>query len=276
MNKNEFANEIKGFRSQLIILKKIIEKHSRKQIFTKSILKQLQDIATLWFDKFESPLRHFYNLDREIIDHYHELIGKLLELSTINPATSTVLGLLRDIEKDINQSLLVPVLKYQKEISKNGDYANILLGKKGVEQEYLKEAVECAEEGHFRAAIILGWAAAVDRIQQVIMKNGLEKFNNASVRMSAISTGRYKRFKKKFNIQNLSDLRMTVFDNDLLWILEFLGLIGGNEHEKLEICFTMRNTCAHPGEAKFSPENVASFFSDLNTLIFNNPKFFLT
>jgi hypothetical protein len=194
----------------------------------------------------------------------------------MNPATSTVLVLLRDIEKNINQDLLIPVLKYQNEIRKHGNYANILVGKKGIELEYLKEAVECAEEGHFRAAIILGWAAAVDRFHQVIMKNGLDRFNNASVQMAAISTGRYKRFNKKFDIQNLSDLRMTVFDNDLLWILEFLGLIDGNEHEKLEICFTMRNTCAHPGEAKFSPENVASFFSDLDTLIFNNSKFLLT
>jgi len=275
MNKGEFADEIKRFRSQFINLKKELEKYSKKQIFTKSILRQLQDAATLWFDKFEAPLRNFYNLDQAVIDRYHGLAGRLLELSMINPATATVLELLRDIEKDMNQSLLVPVLKYQKEISKKGDYANILVGKGEVEQEYLKEAVECAEQGHFRAAIILGWAAAVDRIQQIIMKNGLEKFNNASVRMSAISTGRYKRFKKKFNIQNLSDLRMTVFDNDLLWILEFIGLVDGNEHEKLEICLTMRNTCAHPGEAKFSPENVASFFSDLDSLIFNSSKFIL-
>ena len=276
MNKIEFVTEIKAFRSKLNELKKIIEAHSKKQIFTKSILSELQDMATLWFDRFESSLRHFYHLDQTVIGRYHELIGKLLELSTMNPATSTVLGLLRDIERNINQDLLIPVLKYQNGIKKHGSYGNILTGKKGVELEYLREAVECAEEGHSRAAIILGWGAAVDRLHQIIMKNGLDRFNNASVQMSAISTGRYKRFNKKLDIQNLSDLRMTVFDNDLLWILEFLGLIDGNEHEKLEICFTMRKTCAHPGEAKYSPENVASFFSDLDTLVFNNTKFVLT
>lgn len=276
MNKIEFVNEIKGFQSKLTELKKTIESHCKKQIFNKSILSELQGMTTLWFDRFESSLRHFYHLDKSVIDRYHESIGKLLELSTMNPATSTVLGLLIDIERNINQDLLIPVLKYQNEIRKHGNYGNILTGKKGVEIEYLKEAVDCAEEGHFRAAIILGWAAAIDRLHQIIMKNGLDRFNNASVQMNAISAGRYKRFNKKFDIQNLSDLRMTVFDNDLLWILEFLGLIDGNEHEKLEICLIMRNTCAHPGEAKFSPENVASFFSDLDTLIFNNSKFTLT
>jgi len=276
MDKIEFATEIKAFRSKLIALKKKIAAHPKKQIFIKGMLNELQVTATLWFDKFEAPLRHFYKLNQDVIDYYHKSIGNLLEISTMNPAISTVLGLLRDIEKNIQQDLLVPVLKYQSEIKIRGNYANILTGKKGVELEYLREAVECDEEGHFRAAIILGWAAAVDRLHHIIMKNGLDRFNNASVQMSAISTGRYKRFNKKFDIKNLSDLRMTVFDNDLLWIFEFLGLIDGNEHEKLEICFTMRNICAHPGEAKLSPENVKSFFSDLDTLIFNNPKFVLT
>lgn len=273
MNKIEFADEIKVFRSKLTGLKKTIESQSKKQIFTKSILSELQDIGTLWFDKFESPLRHFYNFDQNVIDRYHESIGKVLELSTINPATSTVLGLLKDIEKNINQDILVPVLKHQNGIRKYGKYSNILTGKKGIELEYLKEAVECAEEGHFRAAIILGWAAAIDRLHKTVMKIGLHKFNNATVQMCAITSGRYKRFNKKFEIQNLSDLRMSVFDNDLLWVLEFLGLMDGNEHEKLEICFTMRNTCAHPGEAKYSSENLASFFSDLDGLVFNNPRF---
>ena len=80
-------------------------------------------------------------------------------------------------------------------------------------------------------------------------------------------------FNKKYNVQNLTDLRMTVFDNDLLWVLEFLGAIDGSQHERLEICFTMRNTCAHPGETTVSQENILSFFSDLDTLVFNNPRF---
>jgi hypothetical protein len=91
--------------------------------------------------------------------------------------------------------------------------------------------------------------------------------------MSNIQAGRYKRFNKKFDIQNFVDLSMTVFDNDLLRVLEFLRAIDGNQHERLEICFILRNTCAHPGEATVSQENVLSFFSDLDTFVFGNPKF---
>jgi hypothetical protein len=276
MNKSEFVEEIKLFRTKIVDLKKTINSTGKRQIFGKHILRDIETLATLWFDRFESPLRHFYKVELAVIGQYHDAMGKLLKLSTMNPASSTVIALLQDVEKGINQDILVPVLKYQTEISKHDHYSNILVDKTGVELEYLKEAAQCADAGYFRAAIILGWAAAVDRLHQIIIKNGLDKFNNASLKMSTLSKGRYKQFNKKFNIQNLSDLRMSVFDNDLLWVLEFLGLIDGNEHKKLEICFTLRTTCAHPGEAKFSPENIASFFSDLDSLVFRNQKFKLT
>lgn len=115
----------------------------------------------------------------------------------------------------------------------------------------------------------------MNRLHLYIEKDGFAKFNQATVQMSNIQTGRYKRFNKKFDIQNLSDLRMTVFDGDLLWVLEFLGAIDGNQHERLGICFTMRNTCAHPGEAIVTDENLLSFVSDIDSLVFANSKFSL-
>jgi hypothetical protein len=35
----------------------------------------------------------------------------------------------------------------------------------------------------------------------------------------------------------------------------------------------MRNNAAHPGEASITEENLASAFSDLKNIIFDNPKF---
>jgi len=91
--------------------------------------------------------------------------------------------------------------------------------------------------------------------------------------MKNIKDGRFRRFNKSFKIQSLNELRATVFDNDLLWVLEYWGLIDNNQHERLSICFTMRNNCAHPGEAPLTEENLASFYSDIKIIIFNNPKF---
>jgi hypothetical protein len=74
-------------------------------------------------------------------------------------------------------------------------------------------------------------------------------------------------------VNSLSELRATVFDTDLLWVLEYWGLIDANQHERLSICFTMRNNAAHPGEAPITDINLASAFSDLKNIVFDNPKF---
>ena len=173
------------------------------------------------------------------------------------------------------QRSIVPVQKHQAALSKYPSLDAVLSHAQGIEVDYLTEAVDCARLGKRRAAIILGWCAAVNRLHVHVEREGFAKFNQASARMSAMQSGRYKRFNKKWNIQNLSDLRMTVFDGDLLWVLEFMGTIDGNQHERMEICFTMRNTCAHPGEATFSEENLLSFFSDIDSLVFTNQKFAL-
>jgi hypothetical protein len=91
--------------------------------------------------------------------------------------------------------------------------------------------------------------------------------------MKSKCEGRFKRFQKSFGVNSLSELRATVFDTDLLWVLEYWELIDANQHERLSICFTMRNNAAHPGEAPITDVNLASAFSDLKNIIFDNPKF---
>jgi len=276
MDKIDFVNTLKSFRTEIAGLRNEIDAVKNKQIHSKALRQKIEVIATTWFDKIESTLRHYYSVDSQILDRCHDLFGKLVESSTITPSKSVVLALLQHTEKAISSELIVHVLKFQTDIKKHGSFSTVLDSAQGDELEYLKEAVECAGLGYFRAAIVLCWCAAVDRLQKKVVKFGLDKFNNASAQMSAMTSGRYKRFNKKFEIHNLSDLRMSVFDNDLLWVLEFLGLIDGNEHEKLSICFTIRNTCAHPGDAAPSPENVASFFSDINQHVLKNKKLSLT
>ncbi len=86
------------------------------------------------------------------------------------------------------------------------------------------------------------------------------------------SFGRYKRFSKKYNIASLSELR-EVFDTDLLWVLEYLGLIDSNQHERLRHCFLFRNNSGHPGEAPITGENLYSFYSDVSHIVLKNKKF---
>ncbi len=272
-NKHEFIGSLKGFKSQLAKLESAVSKVPGKQIQSKAVLKQIEEAATFWFDQIEAPLRKFTSISEATIDHYHHSFGRLIEASSGKPYKERTADLIETIETGLTTEILVAIQKHVPQISDQEDYSDFLTGLQGLELEYMKEAVACASGGWLRAAVVLGWCAAVDRLHRVIERVGFDKFNKASSQMSKISSGRYKRFNKVFDIHNLAELRMSVFDNDLLWVMEFLALIDGNQHEKLEICFTTRNICAHPGDADVSPENTKSFFSDLQKLVFSNSKF---
>ena len=140
------------------------------------------------------------------------------------------------------------------------------------EDEYLKEAISCAQRGFFRAAVVMGWCAAIDRIHRRIEDIGLTKFIVISVQMASQKKGRFKRFNNPQNLNSLSELR-EVFDTVVLWIIEGMGMIESNQHTRLKSCFDMRCQCAHPGEAPVTEYNLMSFFSDINVIVFQSPMF---
>ena len=140
------------------------------------------------------------------------------------------------------------------------------------ENDYLREAVSCAESEYFRAAIILGWCATVDRIHRVIEKIGFATFSNKTEEMKKITTGRFKRFNKSYTITSISELQ-EVFDSDTLQVLEALGLIDNNQNTRLTGCYNLRCNCGHPGNAPITKYNAMSFFSDIIEIVLNNPTF---
>ncbi len=275
MEKEDFVRILKDFRKDATALQKACQKVTYRQIQAKQLLDELESLATRWFEQLEPTLRATFHLGDEVLDKYREPFGKILELSGGKPSKRVVLTIIESILGSYHADILVPVQKHQAILSRFPSLDTVLSHAIGLEADYLTEAVECARLGKRRAAVILGWCAAVNRLHLCIERDGFGRFNQATIQMSAIQTGRYKRFNKKFEIHNLSDLRMSVFDGDLLWVLEYLGAIDGNQHERLEICFTMRNSCAHPGDATITDENLLSFFSDIDALVFTNSKFAL-
>lgn len=273
MDKGDFVQTLKNYKQEIGAARKRCQKVTGKQIQARAFLDQLEAVATKWFDDIERTLRSTFQLDEDVLSQYREPLGKILELSGGKPSRRVVQTILDAIARSFHGDILVRVQKHHGVLSKFPSLDRVLAHASGLEVGYLKEAVECAREGKRRAALVLGWCAAVNRLHLYVEKQGFAKFNQASVQMSAIQKGRYRRFNNKFEIHNLSDLRMSVFDRNLLWVLEFMGAIDGNQHERLEICATVRDTCAHPGEATVSEENVLSFFSDIDSLVFANPRF---
>ena len=140
------------------------------------------------------------------------------------------------------------------------------------EKDYLEEAIGCAEIGFKRAAVVLGWSSVIYRLHRVIEKEGFDKFNDTSVRISSLNYGRFKRFNKTFRIHDANDLN-EVFDTDLLLVIEGMSLIDMNERTRLRGCFDLRCQGAHPGNAPITDFNLLSFFSDINEVIFKNVRF---
>jgi hypothetical protein len=51
-----------------------------------------------------------------------------------------------------------------------------------------------------------------------------------------------------------------------------MEIIDSNQRQRLEYGLDMRIQSSHPGDAEVTLTNLESFFSDLSTLVFRNPK----
>jgi hypothetical protein len=141
------------------------------------------------------------------------------------------------------------------------------------ERSFMDEAVVCINHGASRAAIVLGWCAAIYRMRKKIEAIGFPAFNAASTHLKNQTSGKYKRWNKEFAITAFGELQTTVFDTDLIIVIEGMGLIDGTQAQRLETCFEYRCHSAHPGDAPISDPHVVVFFNDVVEIVLANPKF---
>ena len=232
-------------------------------------------IARRWFDEIV-PLLQKTAASPELIDAGSGKFSALLQIAKTSPAKKTYLDLLGPIIDFYKKSLIHQIEIAPEQTSGVLSVAPYLEGLTQDEGEYLAEAQRCWSVEGIRACIILGWCATVARMHAKIGALGFDTFNKATADMAAKQFGRFKPFNKKFVVESASELRRTVFDTDLLWVLEFIQLIDSNQHERLRHCFELRNNSAHPGQAPITGENLYSFYSDITKIVLRNPKFALT
>lgn len=272
MTKEQTISLLNELEKSLKQLHKTITSYNGPQIKQQSVKDTVQKVARKWFEEAERLLA-FYNVSDEIRAKYHQLFNDLLHMGIKDTRKGRYEKVLTELRSNFRSELIVPTYKYTGDISNFAQLDAILDSLTEEEKALMKEALDCARSGYLRASVILGWAAAVYRLHKTVEKMGFDTFNKKSEEMSKIQEGRYKRFNKTFHVHNIAELQATVFDNDLLWVLEYCGLIDYNQHERLTTCFVMRNTCAHPSSTKIMPENATSFYSDIKTIIFDNAKF---
>jgi hypothetical protein len=264
--------KLKALHEQLKTLKRDIQKHVGPTIAKQDLRSRSESIGALWFADFQPTLN--LSVTPEVLEKYSTSFAKLIKLSAPNNKKTSYAAALTILTKKFRDELILP----QQSNQGGGSATMVVLAQvlgtlpSQEENEYLKEAVDCAKKGFLRAAVVLGWCAAIDRVHRKIEAIGFPAFNVASAQMASQQQGRFKRFSSTQNVSSISELR-AVFDSVILWIIEGMALVDSNQHTRLTSCFEMRCQCAHPGEAPITPFNLMSFFSDINEIVLKNPKF---
>jgi hypothetical protein len=269
----EFLSALKKVKKQIIQVKT-----KTGQVNSTAVRTEIERLGKFWFNTLKKQLVEVYNFqeDVDVIKKRDDAFSHLLHLSSSHG----------NKEGQYTKDLNVVVSKFQSEIigpvqtnsmpknsSIDGTFDSLLQAITNPQQsEYLTEAINCAKSGYLKAAVVLGWCACIDHVQQKINELGYPIFNVTSAQLASKQKGRFKNFNKIYNISSISELR-EVFDKDILTIIEGMGLIDFNQGTRLKSCFDMRNHSGHPGDAPITPYNVMSFFSDINEIVLANNKF---
>jgi hypothetical protein len=267
------VDNLKSFLDDLKGLRRDVKAYKTTQIAKRSLRDAAEQLGSRWFSEISPLLIKAENYPAELVEKYSANCAHLIKLSGPNNLKKSYLQTLDSLIKQFRNDFVIPAqqgkgtgLSASSFDSFFGDLAN------SAEGEYLKEAVGCAKAHYYRAAAVLGWCSAIDRIHRKIEAIGFSTFNVTSAQMASQTKGRFKKFNQVQNVSSLSELR-EVFDTTILWIIEGMGLIDSNQHTRLRSCFDMRCQGAHPGDAAITEFNLLSFFSDIDQIVLRNHRF---
>jgi len=267
------VESLKQLQGQLLSLRKSVANEKAKTISKQPLREQAEQMSTVWFSGLADELSASGTIQAALIQSYSDNFGRLIKISAPNNLKGSYLDVLGNLTKKFRDDLILPVQKTPTSVNNASLLAKMLANLPNPEEDtYLTEAINCASKEYFRAAVVLGWCAAIDRIHRTVEKIGFAKFNITSASIASQTQGRFKKFNSPQNIGSLSEMR-EVFDTVVLWVIEGMQLIDSNQHTRLKGCFDLRCQCAHPGDAPVTEYNLLSFFSDLNEIVLRNPKF---
>lgn len=270
------VGDLKAFLEDLKELRKVIKAESVSQIGKRSLRECAEALGSTWFKELSPRLASNSAFSAELIEKYSGGCARLIKLSAPNNLRTSYLDTLDGLIKGFRDELILPSQKELAKGTSGGSFSSFFTRVADAhENSYLEESLSCAKAGFYRAAVVLGWCAAIDRVHRRIEARGFAHFNVTSAQMASQTKGRFRKFSQTQNVNSLSELR-EVFDTTILWIIEGMGLVDSNQHTRLRSCFDMRCHSAHPGDAPITEYNLLSFFSDIDQIVMSNPKFAIT
>lgn len=254
-------------------LKRAVSEEDGPRISKKSVRDAAEALSTRWFVDISPNLTQVIPVRDDLLEYYGSLFRRLLKLSNPNNLQGSYIETLNGLLKSFRNDLIIPIQTSPRLAERISALDQMLKGIGSAEEDlYFKEAAQCAKHDLLRASAVMGWCACIDRIHRSIEKIGFGSFNTTSQIMATSTSGRFKRFNSPQRVATIAELR-EVFDSNILWILEGMGLIDNNQHTRLRSCFELRCQSAHPGDAPVTEYNLLSFFSDINEIVLKNSKF---
>lgn len=114
-------------------------------------------------------------------------------------------------------------------------------------REFLTEAIVCAEQSLFRAAVVLSWAGAMALLHDYAVSKHLVNINAEALK-------RNPKWKPAKTTDDLGKMNEASF----LEIAATVSMFGKNVKNELDTCLKLRNACGHPNSLKIGPNKVAA------------------
>lgn len=110
------------------------------------------------------------------------------------------------------------------------------------QDDLMKQALRCVENGLFRAAHVMAWAAFMDFFEEKLASDGMKKLRTC---------------RPKWTSSTMEDLREEIAEHQIIGASRDVGLCRKNEVKALHGMLNKRNECAHPSD----------YYPDLNDAI---------
>jgi hypothetical protein len=269
-NKQALVKSLGDLQERLTSISKTIHVTKTILLAPEIFAGDVDGAVQIWAEHVEKEITRF-GVNETICAKYRDALRKLHSLSSKRNQRTSHKRVIKSLLADFHADLVQPVWFHGgadpseaiKQIIADIPYPD--------QKGYLEEALRCIEADCKRAAAVLGWSAAMHHIHSKIEEIGFDKFNKKADDLSKQTKGRFKGFKASAPVESISDLR-EVADRRILTVLDGMELLETNQRQRLEYGLDMRIQASHPGDAEVTLTNLESFFSDLSTLVFKNPK----
>ncbi len=270
--KAAIIEKLKSFKADLESLRRDVRGNKASTINKSEICSKADALAMQWTNEFGDHLKQFDKLPEQTITDMNENMSMLFRLSQQSNRKTSYARVLDAAYRRFNARFIVPISQSTTVVKVKFDFHKLFPNlSDSQESEYMKEAIGCANAGYFRAAVVVGWCAAMDRIHDHVRALGVEKINDALRVMREAKHGKFKQVKNAPPITALGEVQ-EITDRNLIFLILRLGLVDAKQADRLLEHLNHRNQSAHPGNAPVGEDLLNHFFPGIGEIIFNNPK----